>query len=183
MKDKTQLFNRLKTGVLSSISIWIKQRKELGRPFAELEEMKKDVEDERYMPNEWTRGMREMLVDWRMKTSQQRISELESEIISLKKEQVRMLVMPPHEVCQRYSIQSCRCCNDMACGDNTSPAKKRITELEAENASLKAILNECEFEGCAGGEYEYPPTCPLCKGQQHSPDCKLAQALKKFTDA
>jgi hypothetical protein len=55
-------------------------------------------------------------------------------------------------------------------------------ELEAENASLKEILEECEFEGCAEGEHEYPPTCPLCKGQHHSPDCKLAQALKESTD-
>lgn len=38
----------------------------------------------------------------------------------------------PSDMCARYSMQACGSCDRVECGDNTSPAKKRIRELEKE---------------------------------------------------
>jgi|GEM_PF-7034796 len=43
----------------------------------------------------------------------------------------RMTSVPSSILCREYHIQNCHVCDDIKCGDNRSPAKQRIAELEA----------------------------------------------------
>jgi uncharacterized coiled-coil protein SlyX len=55
----------------------------------------------------------------------------------------------PSEMCVKHHVQNCHCCDNLDCGDNTSEAKKRIAELEAESTKLKEenILARCHIRG------------------------------------
>jgi len=55
----------------------------------------------------------------------------------------------PSEMCSKHHVQNCHICDRLDCGDNTSEAKKRIAELEAESTKLKEenILARCHIRG------------------------------------
>ena len=54
--------------------------------------------------------------------------------------------LSPAGQCAKFHVQACHVCENMDCGDNISPGKKRIDELEHENAELKKRVAELEMQ-------------------------------------
>lgn len=41
------------------------------------------------------------------------------------------MYLTPSQVCRRYHIQACHCCEDLSCGDNISPANGLVDASKA----------------------------------------------------
>jgi len=52
------------------------------------------------------------------------------DIADLRRQLNEAMLLSPAEKCRKFSIKNCHVCENIDCGDNFSPAVKRIRELE-----------------------------------------------------
>jgi len=89
----------------------------------------------------------------------------------LKAEIARLAVETPSQTCRRRGWQRCSFCEDLTCGDNTSPAKAEIERLRG---AIEQILNyepgykevppdfNAGCRDCAHARYNNWPPSGLC---------------------
>lgn len=71
-----------------------------------------------------------------------KVSELERELADMTRKRDALFasnLMSASELCRKHHVQKCDSCDDLGCCDNTSPAKKRVADLEAQ---LHEALND-----------------------------------------
>ena len=67
----------------------------------------------------------------------QHVEALEIENDELRENMQQSTTLSVSQVCRKYNIQSCHCCELASCADNRTPS---IAELKAENDRLKAAF-------------------------------------------
>lgn len=62
--------------------------------------------------------------------------------------EVSDVYLSPREICRKYQIQKCHCCEDITCGDNTSPLKSIVIYLKNGIDKIYMRLNDpCLWKG------------------------------------
>ena len=76
---------------------------------------------------------------------EKQLNEKDAQIIKLEerlKVYTEKRFSAPSAVCRTYHVQMCHCCDRLDCGDNTSPAARRIFELENQLRSSQRQLEK-----------------------------------------
>jgi len=80
---------------------------------------------------------------------EKQISEKDAQIVALEKKlqvYTDKRFSAPSTICRTYHVQMCHCCDRFDCGDNESPAARRIFELENQLRSSQRQIEQLAKE-------------------------------------